>query len=249
MIDARWYHKNFTAALLRLLAGMMNAETLEVAPISQAQLERMLSVAPDRGTFERDASANSAIRTMRELGQIEVIRNPPAPYGYRILVEIDDLPACMLYAQQCRAALAAVDEEVRTKADEALRASQVERAKAFKQSEWEERRRAFLAATLDSVNAILIEKHECRVTNFTFLRFPRKLGSFDLEFPRHGVTILECAFYVDKHGTPLAGGPSAPNTSGEWISFADFTKELREDIGSMIAVAVGEAERLADAEL
>lgn len=249
MMDTRWYHRNFTSALLRLLAGLMNGETREVAPISQTQLDRLLSVAPDRDSFERDANASSAVRTMRDLGQVEIIRKSPPPYGYRIIIEVDDLLGCSIYAEQCRIELAAVNEEVRLKAEEALRASHIERERATKQIEWAERRRGFLSATLEGVNAILLEKHECRVTSFTFLRFPKKLGSFDLEFPNQGVTILGCAFYIDKYGVPLAGGPSVPNDAGQWTTFANFAKELREDIGAMIAVAVSEAERLADAEV
>ncbi|MHB8462589.1 MAG: hypothetical protein ACYDA1_08085 [Vulcanimicrobiaceae bacterium] len=249
MIDGRWYNKKFTASLLRLLAGVMNPETREVAPVSQAQLDRLLSVAPDRDNFERDANANSSIREMRELGQIEVIRKAPAPYGYKIIAEIDDLLGCSIYAQQCRAELAALDEDVRSKAEEVLRASEIEREKVLRQLEWAERRRSFMPATLESVNVVLLERHECRVASFNFLPFPRKLGSFDLDFPQQGITILACAFYIDKDGVPLAGSPSAPNGAGEWITFANFTKELREDIGAMIAVAIEEAGRLANEQV
>lgn len=247
MMDERWCHRNFTSALLRLLAGMMNHETQEVAPVSQALLDRLLSVAPDRETFERDASANSAIRVMRELGQIDVIRNPPAPYGYRILVEIDDEVGCFIYAEQCRMALAAINEDLRKKAEELLQAAQVERELARRQAEWEDRRRGFLPAALEVVNAMLLDKHACQIRNFAFLRYPRKLGSFDLEYPQLGLTIVECAYYIDKYGTPRAGGPSVLNDGGSWITFANFSKELRDDIGAMIAVAISEAERLADA--
>lgn len=226
----------------------MNQETREVPSISQAQLDRLLSVAPDHETFEREANANSAIRAMRDLGQVEVIRNPPAAYGYRIILDIEDIQGCVHYAEQCHASLSALERDVRTKAEEALREAEIEREKIRRQIEWEERRRGFLPATLESINALLMAKHGCRINSFAFLRYPRKRGSFDLEFPEAGVTIIECAYYIDKNGTPLVAGPSVPNDQGWWTVFAHFATGLSEDIGSMLAVAIAEAERLASIE-